>query len=493
MPLRHISIDAGVPAELIQGFDRVRESVKVEPEFPLDVAAAADAVAASGIPADPARVDHTDVPFVTIDPEGSMDLDQALFIERAGEGYRVWYAIADVAAWVAPGGPIDAETRRRGQTFYAPNGRVPLHPPVLSEGAASLLADGVRRPALVWQVDLDGQGRQTQASVARSWVTSVAKLSYEGVQRDLDAGTARESLRLLRDVGVLRQQVEIDRGGVSLNLPQQEVHPQDSTWTIAYRTPLPVEDWNAQISLLVGMAAAEIMLAGGVGILRTLPPAHPSDVERLRHTAKCLHIAWPADMRYAEFVRTLDHAVPAHQAMMNACTMLFRGAAYTLVTPDADGDALVHAALSARYAHATAPLRRLVDRYVGEICVNLVAGTPVPGWVTAALPNLPSEMSESDHRAKQFERGIIDLVEALVLQGRVGQHFTGVVVETEPSRKAATVALAEPAVEGPLTGEATLGEQLDVVLESADLSTGKLAFGVASPAPVESPADESAG
>ena len=64
-----------------------------------------------------------------------MDLDQALHIERDGDGYVVHYAIADVAAFVTPGDPVDVEANRRGETLYGADSKVPLHPKVISEDA----------------------------------------------------------------------------------------------------------------------------------------------------------------------------------------------------------------------------------------------------------------------------------------------------------------------------------------------------------------------
>ncbi len=155
---------------------------------------------------------------------------------------------------------------------------------------------------------------------------SRAKLSYTGAQADLDAGRGGEQLELLRTVGTLRQQIEVQRGGVSLSVPEQEIVATDQRWELAYRAPLPVEDWNAQLSLATGMAAAALMLKAGVGILRTLPPARDGSIAKLRRTASALGISWPHAMGYPEFVRSLSASVPAHAAMLNACTMLFRGA-----------------------------------------------------------------------------------------------------------------------------------------------------------------------
>src|SRR5581483_10869513 len=102
----------------------------------------------------------------TIDPAGSRDLDQALHLERTAGGFRFHYAIADVAAFVTPGSQLDEETRRRGETLYFPDVRVPLHPAVLSEDAASLLP-GQLRPAVLWTIDLDRTGEVASVDVGR--------------------------------------------------------------------------------------------------------------------------------------------------------------------------------------------------------------------------------------------------------------------------------------------------------------------------------------
>jgi len=466
-----------VPALIQPGLTRLRSELEVPDGFPTDVLAAAEVAAKAPATAD--RVDRTDLELVTIDPEGSMDLDQAVHIAKNGDGYTVHYAIADVAAWVEPGGPVDAETHRRGQTFYAPDQRAALHPPVLSESAASLLADGKPRPALLWTVELDAAGMQTAAHVERSLVTSRARLSYTDVQHDLDAGEATDSLHLLEIVGRLRQAIEAERGGVSLETPEQEITADGDDWRLEFRAALPVEGWNAQISLLVGAAAAELMIAGRIGILRTLPPAEQWAIDKLRHTAKGLHIAWPGTLSYPDFVRSLDPQKPTHLAMLNACTVLFRGAGYTAFDGSLPATNLVHGALAMHYAHATAPLRRLVDRYVGETCLALSGGTEVPAWVRAELPGLPALMAQSDARAKKYERGIIDLLEALVLSTRIGQTFTGTVVEIDKDGTDGVVVIEDLAVEARVSGKVELGAEMTVRLVTADPATGKVSFEVA--------------
>ncbi len=468
-----VRVRASAPA-LQEGLAAIAAELDLPGTFPAEVTAAAAAAAGRDLPAAP---DRTEVPFVTIDPPGSMDLDQALHIERAGDGFVVHYAIADVAAFVAPGDPVDREAHRRGETLYGAGSRIPLHPPELSEGAASLLPDQVR-PALLWTMAVDAAGACTDVRVERATVRSTARWSYAEAQAALDDGTAPEVLVLLREVGLLRVAQEADRGGVSLPLPEQEVDEAGDGFRLSFREQLPVEEWNAQISLMTGIGAASLMLEAKVGMVRTLPPADPRDVARLRRVARGLGIAWPQDVDYPDFVRSLDPAVSEHQAMVVACTRLLRGSGYAAFDGELP-EQTRHSAIAAAYAHVTAPLRRLGDRYVGEVCVALCAGTEVPGWVRDALPTLPKTLQDSARRAGAYERAVLDLVEAVVLADRVGQDFAGVVTSVrdgEPGR--GVVVLADVGVEAPVTSarDLPLGDDVTVRLESVDVAARKVAF-----------------
>ena len=474
MPHRRVSVSPPDSAAIAASLAELRENLDVSLQFP--EAVLADAERARRSPRLP-EADETAIPFVTIDPPESMDLDQALHLERDGGGYRVRYAIADVAAFVEPGGPMDVEAHNRGQTLYAPDENARLYPPALSEGAGSLLP-GETRPALVWTMQVDAGGEGVDVDVRRALVRSREKLDYAGVQRSLDDGSASEPLQLLREVGLLRQERERRRGGIDLRIPEQEVAAGPDGYTLAFRAPLPVEGWNAQISLMTGQAAAELMLKAQIGLLRTLPEADPRAVERLRRTAKALGIDWPAELSYAALIRTLDPAQPAHAAFLAESTVLLRGSGYAAFDDEVPSRP-AHAGVGAPYAHATAPLRRLVDRYVGEACLALSAGEDVPGWVRDALPRLPEEMETSNRRAQQYEAGVISTVEAAVLEQRVGETFDAVVVELDEHDGGGTVQLTEPAVTAHCQGELPLGERVRVRLVLADVAKRQVRFELA--------------
>ncbi|WP_138731502.1 RNB domain-containing ribonuclease [Modestobacter excelsi] len=446
-------------------FAAVRQEAGVPDEFPADVLAEADRVAT-----DPALPEHdaTDLPLVTIDPPGARDLDQAVHLTRTAGGYRVSYAIADVGAFVALGSALDTEARRRGQTVYCPDGRTPLHPPQLSEGVASLLP-GQLRPAALWTIDLDAEAEVTAVDLRRARVRSRAQLDYVSV-----GGQVPPELELLPEIGRLLQARARDRGAIELGTPSQEVEPgPDGGWTIAFRGQSDVEGWNAQISLLTGRCAARLMLDGGVGVLRTLPPADPGAVDALRRLAPGLGVDWPDGAGPGDVIAGLDPARPRHATFLDAATSLLRGAAYTAFdgAPPAQPG---HGGVGAPYAHVTAPLRRLVDRFGTEVCLALAAGAQPSAELRAALPELPGLMAASDRRTHEVERCVIDLVEATMLADRVGEVFDAVVLDAEEERS--TVVLTDLAVQARCEGRSTPGERARVRLITADPATRTVRF-----------------
>ena len=537
MSRKRLSTYTAPPAEVVRALDELRARYEVPTAFPPEALAEAEAAATSWAQDGPARLladgarDARDLELVTIDPPGSMDLDQAVLLERlpaqadhaaqagaaAGEAgdapepaavYRVHYAIASLATFVTPGGALDVELRRRGETIYAPDAATPLHPEVLSHGAASLLED-VDRPACLWTIDLDARGEVVSARVERALVRSRARLTYGQVQAAIDGeGTLPSSAPtdlpgLLAEIGRLRLEREVARGGISMTTPEQVVEvteaagsaedsksaeaPGPSGYRLAYRVPVPAEQYNAQISLLTGMCAARIMVECGVGILRTLPPARPEDYARLRRVAAALGIDWPAAQPYPELVRGLDHAIPAHAAFMEQAMSLFRGSGYLAfgvggvgVPADdeaSDAEEAVHSAIAARYAHVTAPLRRLVDRYGEEVCIAACAQAPVPEWVLQALPDLPDVMEQAGRRARAIGRGALTALEALVLRGHEDEVFDGVITSEREGR--GELVLTEPAVvtevrrgSGQSGDRLPIGERVRVRLLSADPAAG---------------------
>ena len=469
-------------------------------------------------------LDATAIPFVTIDPPSSRDLDQALRLSRLPEGradgavYLVDYAIASLATFVRAGTPLDAEVRARGLTVYLPDESTPLHPSAMSEGFASLLP-GENRAACAWRILLDESGAVVSATVRRALVRSRAKLSYDEVEAAHVEGAPLEGapadlVELLAEIGEKRRALETLRGGVSAPTPEQEItreaDPDGSThYELSYRRFNPIEEWNAQISLLTGMCAAAIMRSAGVGILRTVPPAPPVAIERLRDVAQLLRVDWPEGLHYADLVPRLTAGDPATAAFLSQAMSLYRGASYTVVAdpgilPEAGdeggagagsgraripfpppGDpSVLHAAIAAEYAHTTAPLRRLVDRWSLEICRAVCAREAIPEWVLSSLLEIPGCMEEGMRKAGAAEREAIGAVSARLLLGHEGESFHGVIVERKEANAEAEsgkVLISDPAVTGSVRSAVPgarlpLGEETEVVLVEADPVSRRIRF-----------------
>ncbi len=447
---------------LAEGLAALRLQFQVPPTFPPAVQAAA-AVAALRAPTE--HADWTGRAFVTLDPAESTDLDQAFAIEAAGNDWLLHYAIADVGWFVGHGDPLDVEAWVRGVTTYLPDGKAGLYPPVLAEGAASLLPDGPR-PAVVFTVRVRPDGEVALDAVTRALIRSRAKLAYETVQpTDLPAGFAEIAARI--------ELAEARRGAARVDPPEQQVERNgDGSFHLHFRPLLPAETANAALSLACNLAVASLLLTHETGLFRVMAGPDSRAEARLRQTARAFGLTWPEAAPLSQFEKLLDPADPRHAAFMLAVRRAGQGASYAPYSPS---NPPWHAAIAAPYAHATAPLRRLADRYVIEAALALANGRPLPAAVSAAFLRLPAAMQRAEARAGQVERAVVDLAETAILAGRVGELFDAVV--TDLGEQGARIQLcALPVVARTVAREVVPGDRVRVKLEAADPATRRLAF-----------------
>ncbi len=403
---------------LADGLATLRTEYQVPTDFPSAVIAAATDAAQKPLTE---HIDRRTIPFVTLDPASSTDLDQALAIEAAGNDLLLHYAIADVAWFVDDGGEIDQEAWRRGETLYLPDGKASLYPKLLSEGAASLLAN-VDRPAVIFTVRVAPDGLASLDGAERAVIRSTAKLAYETVRpEDLPQGFGELARRI--------SAAEDARGAARVDPPEQEVAPDASgTLRLMFRPRLPAEDQNAALSLATNLAVATLLLDHRTGLFRVMAPPDAAATQRLRHSAAAFGLDWPKDKTLDQFSRTLDAGDPKQAAFMLAVRRAGSGASYA---PYRDGVTPWHAAMAATYAQATAPLRRLADRYVVRAALAVASGQPVPPAVLDAFEKLPAVMAKADARAGQIERAVIDLAEAALLNGRENETFAARVIDAD--------------------------------------------------------------
>jgi exoribonuclease R len=443
------------------GLAQIRHQFQVPPAFPDAVLEAAEDVARR----EPTEhVDRTDVPFVTLDPETSTDLDQAFTLTRDGDDLLLQYAIADVAWFVRDGDPVDTEAWQRGMTLYLPDGKAGLYPPVLAEGSASLLPDGPR-PAVVFHVRLSGDGHARLDGAERAIIRTRAKLAYDRVTAaDLPDGFDEFARRM--------EAAEIARGAAPIDPPEQTVERNTHGYRLAFRPRLASETANAALSLATNMAVADAMVQAHTGLFRVMPEPDDRAVHRLRHTASAFGMTWPKDQPLEQYSRTLDPNDPKHAAFMLAVRRAGGGAEYVTYTADPQP---WHAAVAATYAHATAPLRRLADRYVVQTVLAVANGREVPDAVAERLGQLPVTMARAASKASQIDRSVIDLAEAVMLEGHEGQTFAAVVVEDDD--EISKIQLADIAVVAKVKAKGLHpGDQCRVKLVSVDTARRDVRF-----------------
>ena len=447
---------------LSRGLTDIRTQFDVPSKFPDAVLAEAEQAADRPITN---HADWTGKHFVTLDPAASTDLDQAFCIERAEADIILHYAIADVAWFVGSGGALDTEAWARGETIYMPNGKASLYPEALSQGAASLLPN-VERPSVVFSIKIDRAGKASLDAATRAIVRSRAKLAYESVQ---PADLPRDFAELSRRI----EQAEDARGANRIDAPEQELIVDNSGhFMLRFRPQAEAELQNAAMSLAANLAIADALFAHRTGLFRVMPEPQDWMVKRLRHTTKALGLKWPHEGSLKEFERTLDSSNPRDAAFRAAVRRAGPKASYA---PYQDQVVPWHSAMAATYAHATAPLRRLADRYVIEAAVQIANGKSVCKELDAVFQSLPAVMDKAEEKAGQIDRAVLDLAEAVVLHGREGARFNAVV--TDIDERGARIQVSNPAVIARVKANGMMpGDVISVELMNVNVAQRRIEF-----------------
>jgi len=454
------------PRALGEGLAAIRAQFQLPTAFPPE----AEAAAAESARQEPSgHIDRTSVPFVTLDPLSSTDLDQGFTIEQAGSDLILRYAIADIGWFVAEGGPVDTEAWKRGETIYMPDGNISLYPTTLCEGAASLLPDG-EKLAIIFTVRVASDGSASLDGAERAMIRSRAKLGYATVRpEDLPDGFDE----FARRIGA----AEDARGASRVDPPQQQVvEGQDGCFCLEFRPMSAAEQSNACLSLAANLAIADALFAHGTGLFRVMAEPDDWSIRRLRHSAKAFGIDWPKAMSLEDRQKSLDPNDPKQAAFMLA---IRRAGAHATYAPFKAGERPWHWAMRATYVHATAPLRRLADRYVTEAALAVANGLAVPDAVTAAFARLPDVMNRAESKAGQVDSAVLELAEAVVLAGRVGEAFDGTVTDIDRKR-GARIQICDPAIITRVPPEGLqIGAAVRLRLEEADPARRLTRFSVA--------------
>jgi exoribonuclease-2 len=225
------------------------------------------ALSAGPRPGDTERVDLTAQRCVTIDDDGTRDIDDGLALEATpGGGWRLWIHVADPSRLVDPESPLDLEARRRGSSLYLARGILPMFPECLSTGPLSLRA-GVRCAAWSTWVELDEQGAINACGLERSWVQPTYRLSYADADDLIDLAPPQEAdLVTLEPLLQRRRRWRLAQGALQFDLPDGRIRSTDGVPNLEITEPGPARAMVAEAMILAGSAAAQLASEHGVAL-----------------------------------------------------------------------------------------------------------------------------------------------------------------------------------------------------------------------------------
>jgi exoribonuclease II len=458
MPAAHTSTQQTSSGDLKAIARRIMCDYGLEPDFP--PAALQQSRSMSAAIERGAQIrDLRSLPWCSIDNDDSQDLDQLSVAQPLeGDSVKILVAIADVAATIAAGSPIDAHARANTTSVYTAAQVFPLLPERLSFDL-TCLAEDQERLSLVIEMSIAGDGTLTGAQIYRAVVRNRAKLAYNGVAAWLEGSAAAparlaavpgmdQQLRIQDRVAQALKRVRHAQGALGLvTLEAQAVY--EGARLLDLR---PDQDNRARELIEYFMIAANASVAaylerqGYPSLRRVLrQPERWSRIVQLAQTYGERLPSTPDNRALSAFLLKRQQAAPGQFPDLSLSIVKLLGAGeYVLKVP---GQAVAgHFGLGLDdYTHATAPNRRFPDIIVQRLLKAALSGAVAP-YAAEELSSLAAHCTEQEHNAAKVERQVRKSAAALLLQGRAGEQFDAIV--TGASDKGTWVRISQPLAEG---------------------------------------------
>lgn len=428
------------------------------------------------------------LPWISIDNDESLDLDQLATAEALADGTRLRVAIADVDARVPHGSPIDDHARTNTTSIYTAAQIFPMLPERLSTDLTSL-ADRSERLAVIVEMIVTPDGAIAGSTLYRALVFNHAKLAYNSISAWLDGGELPERLR---DMPHLQEQVRIQEAASNALRNARAAHGAMSLETTQAETVFTggvLSDMRPATKNRARETIEDQMIAANGVTARFLEERGFASIRRILHTPRrwdrivALAASFgdrlpqtPDVIALSTFMQRRRQADPARYADVSLSIIKMLGSGEYGV--DVPGEATEgHFGLAVNdYTHSTAPNRRFPDLVTQRLLKAALAGTPSP-YDVEALRAIASHCTKREDDAGKVERQVRKSAAAMLLQSRIGQEFDAIV--TGAADKGTWVRIHRPAVEGKVVRGAAgldVGDRARVRLIGVNVERGFIDF-----------------
>ena len=483
------------------------------------------------------RRDFRGMDIVTIDGETARDFDDAVWVDRLQNGhFALQVHIADVSHYVRPGSPIDIEAQLRGTSVYFPDRAVPMLPFELSTNICSLVpqADRLVYSALL---EIDAQGEVVAQEFTPGVIRSVERMTYTNVHLLLEGDAALraryrplvERFELMQELALILNRKRVRRGSIDFDLPEPLIEfDQFGAMTGVTRAPRNIAHRLIEEFMLAANEAVSGHLedSGNPSIYRIHEKPDPKRVmefeEVAAHFGYSLGVGPIPVKKFSMTDRHRDGSKKRRDIVMPDASVRIASRMYQKLVAKIEGkpeerilsylmlrslrqakysaENVGHFALAAEtYTHFTSPIRRYPDLLVHRL---------LRGWVAEEqeLASLADECSQSERRAADAERELVEWKKVKFMLERVGEDFDALIIST--AKYGLFVELNELFVEGlipiaTLPGDSyayhenvrkiigkrtrrefSIGDPVRVVLDRVDDLERKLQFSLLEEAPV---------